>query len=167
MSPKGPEGSGPSKFELAQFVVTKAIFELIGQPASTPESRPAALELKIEVGASAQLAADGKGAFVTLQTKVVPDAQWQPYRIEVTVAAAFGSPNSTTEQVLTFCRVAAPSILFPYVREIVHRLTMDAPHGMVRLQPLNIAAMLNETEWKISEADGKVASIVPAVPSEH
>lgn len=167
MSPEEPSGNVSVKFELAQFAVTRSIFELIGHPARPDEPRPATVEIGLEVGASAQLMADNTGAFVTLQTKIIPDQQWQPYRLEVTVAAAFRSSDSTQEQLLTFCRVAAPSILFPYIREIVHRLTMDAPHGIVRLNPLNIAAMLDETEWVTVEADGKVTSTAPAQPSEQ
>lgn len=70
---------------------------------------------------------------------------------------------------MVFCKSAAPSILFPYIREIVHRMTIDAPNGVVRLDPINISAALNSTEWQVSEvSDGETnVSTAPPPPSSQ
>lgn len=88
---------------------------------------------------------------MTLAVTVTPDAKWQPYRLEVTVAGAFAGENVTSEQFDQFCRLAVPPILFPYVREIVHHVTMDAPYGAIKIDPINIAEMLNQTAWVQTE----------------
>jgi preprotein translocase subunit SecB len=158
------------QFEFVRLAITKAIFEFLGSSAYQTTEKPAVVGINIEVGASVQLSMDRTGAFVTLDIKVTPDQQWQPYRLEVTIAAAFRAQDSSPEDLLTFCRVAAPSILFPYVREIVHRLTMDAPDGPVRLNPMNISQLLNQTEWavKTDEPDSTHAvSTEPLPPSEQ
>jgi preprotein translocase subunit SecB len=157
------------QFEFVSLFVTKAIFEFLAGEGPQTSERPPIVSIGFEVGAEAQIANDGAGAFVKLETKIIPDQKWQPYRLEVSLGAAFRSQGSTVDELLTFCRVAAPSILFPYVREIVHRLTMDAPNGAVRLNPMNISQLLNQTEWTITQATSLTPadSTEPQQPSEQ
>jgi preprotein translocase subunit SecB len=85
----------------------------------------------------------------------------------VGIAAAFQAENASEAELLAFSRVAAPSILFPYVREMVHRLTSDAPRGQVRINPINVAALLNQSDWQIVRAETAVTSSEPSPPSEQ
>lgn len=141
-----------AQFTFLNLAVSKASYRLLPNPVATG-ARPSTLPVRLEVVASAKLAEAKGTAFVTIDCKIVPDLQWQPYEIEVTVAAAFQATDATPEELLTFCQVAVPSILFPYVREYVHRLTMDAPYGTVKLNPINIAHLLNQTEWAVAESE--------------
>lgn len=152
MSPE-IESKAPPTFQMVSFAVAKAVYELVdGDPIKTGP-RPPNLQVKLQMIAGVKLFAiqtaegAGQGAFVELDCKVLPDREWQPYWLEVKVAGAFQSLDGTPEDMIVFCKKAAPSILFPYDRETVHRLTMDAPAGVVRLDPMNISALLNQNEW--------------------
>lgn len=147
-----PEATPPqAQFQILNLVVTKAIYEFLGVAAPQDKERPVVLNVGIEISASAQIAKDGTAAFVKLDTKVLPDQEWQPYRIEVGIGAAFSSQGGTADDLLKFCQIVVPSILFPYIRETVHRLTSDAPNGPVRLNPMYISQLLNQTDWNVIE----------------
>ena len=155
MSPE-TESKAPPTFSLVNIVITKAVYELIGDQEVKIGARPAKLEVKLEMIAGVKLfavqTADGAdhGALVELDTKIIPTLEWQPYRLEVKIAGMFQTQNGTVEDLKTFCQKAAPSILFPYIRETAHRLTMDAPAGPIRLDPMNIASLLNQNPWSVA-----------------
>lgn len=169
MSPdEAAREAGPPSFDLVNLFFTKALFEFLGTNTPAAGPRPRVVSIALEVGASLQVQNDGSASFIQLQFKITPDQQWQPYRIEVTIGAFFRSDQSSQQEMSTFARVAAPPILFPYVRELVHKLTADAPNGPVRINPLNISQMLNETAWDVAtEALKDDASSVPPRPSEQ
>jgi preprotein translocase subunit SecB len=77
----------------------------------------------------------------------------------VTVAGIFSGENVTAELLNEFCRTAGPTILFPYVREIVHKLTADGAYGPIRLDPINVQAALATAEWGDVNGD-------PSAPTE-
>lgn len=158
--------AAPPTFEFVNLSVTKAIYELLAK-SPQPGERPPIVNVGLEIGASAQIIKDGTGAFVKLETKITPDPLWQPYRIEVTLGAAFQAKRSTAEDLRAFCQFAAPSILFPYIRETVHRLTADAPHGPVRLNPMNISQLLNQSDWDMTEGVAPTDSTALSQPSEQ
>ena len=167
MSPEATT-SAPSQFQFVALAVNKAVYEFLGGViAPTDKSQPNIVTL--EVGASAHISVDATHAFVRLEVKVLPDQTIQPYRIEVAVGATFTSQNATHDELLKFCRMSAPSILFPYIRETVHRLTMDAPYGAVRLDPVNISMLLNTTEWSVSSTpvEATAGSTEPGPPSSR
>lgn len=140
--------SESSTVQLERFNFSRVIFELLQkQRPSEGETRPANVPLSISVTASIESNAELMSAVVTLDTTITADQKWQPYRIEVTVSGGFHGANVTPEQFDQFCRMGAPPILFPYVREMIHRITMDAPYGVILLQPINIAALLNANPW--------------------
>lgn len=149
MSPEEESPQGPTQFSLLNIFITKAIYEFTGD--QFKPQRPPKLNVNVEVAASVKLFANLNGAFVELDVKCIPDQEWQPYKLEVKIAAVFQAQGGTSDELLNFCRVAAPSILFPYVRETIHRMTMDAPAGIVRLDPMNISSLLNQTDWQVSQ----------------
>jgi len=143
----------PATFSLVTIAVSKAVYELVNGENLKIGPRPPKLEVNVEMIARVKLLqlettqGPGHGAFVELDCKIKPDMEWQPYRLEVNIAGAFQTLDGTAEELMVFAQKAAPSILFPYIRETAHRLTMDAPAGVIRLDPMNIAALLNQNPW--------------------
>jgi preprotein translocase subunit SecB len=147
MTPSQPDSAAP-QFEFAAFALNKVLFEHI--PRVKPgkdETEPTAVNSNITIGAAIRLIGDRR-AEVSMGMTVVPDPKWKPYKIELEVLGRFQASNGTREQFLQFCQLAVPPILFPYMREIVHRLTADGKHGPLRLNPINVQSMLNQTEWQ-------------------
>ena len=136
------------RFHFEGLGVSKALFEILPtEPAEDGEQRPDRISVELQIGAAIHMNQDAKRAVVTLDIHVMPDRKWQPYRVQITIAGAFTAENATVEQLDQFCRLGVPPILFPYIREKVHHMTLDAPKGPVRLDPVNIAGMLNSTAW--------------------
>lgn len=160
---------GPATFNLVSIVITKAAYELIHADGIKTGTRPPKMQVNVEMIAKVNLLSmetakgPGHGAFVALDCKIKPDLEWQPYRIEVNIAGAFQTTNGTADELMNFAQKAAPSILFPYIRETAHRLTMDAPMGVVRLDPMNISTLLNQNPW----SDGNPSATEPQPPSSQ
>lgn len=144
--PVGTEQAQPQQagsFLFQRFIVRKAIFEQVPRlPRAEGETKPNTLPGEIDLGVNFASQDDPPHGMVTLSITVRPDLKWQPYRIEVTVSGVFGSKGATPELFELFCRQAVPSILFPYVRTLVHSMTMDASFGPIRLHPMNLSDML-------------------------
>ena len=104
-------------------------------------------------------------AQITMTVSLEGDPRSQPYKIEVKVTGQFEATEGTAtkEQFRAFCHTNVPVILFPYVREIIHRTTAEGRYGRVRLNPINITAQM--PEWKPVEATD--ASSAPQPPSEQ
>ena len=65
------------------------------------------------------------------------------------MSGTFKAEESVAEDDLTrFARTAVPIILFPYLREQVHRVTMDGTYGPVRMDPVNLASLLGPEGWQ-------------------
>lgn len=142
----------PKQFTFTGFAVRKAIFEEITRtPLEENEARPDRLLTNLQITTNIQISAEERRAQVTLDVRVFPDLKWQPYRIEVSVSGLFGGLNVTEEQFDHFCKVSVPPILFPYVREIVHRLTMDGAFGIIRLHPVNVSNLVARSLTKLTE----------------
>lgn len=155
IEPVDPQASptGEALFDFLGFAVQKLSFEHVTRvkPAAG-EVAPTAVDYNLTIGA--KIRGLGQRAEVTLGTTVIPDPKWRPYKIEVEVVGRFSTSNGTVEQIQLFCQRAAPPILFPYIREIVHRVSMDGRFGPVRLNPLNVQSMLNQTEWSDVPPEG-------------
>lgn len=170
MSPE-TESKAPATFSLLNIVVTRAVYEFIGSDDLKIGPRPPKLQVNLEMIAGVKLlavqTAEGAthGAIVELDTKIIPNMEWQPYRLEVKIAGMFQTQDGTAEDLMVFCQKAAPSILFPYIRETAHRLTMDAPAGVIRLDPMNISTLLNQHPW--SDANINASASEPPQPSEQ
>lgn len=167
MSPETESKAQPT-FSLLNVFITKAVYEFLGGEELKTSGRPAKLNVSLEMIAGVKLFATevaGHGALVELDSKIIPDQEWQPYRLEVKIAGAFHTQNGTADELLHFCKRAAPSILFPYIRETAHRLTMDAPAGVIRLDPMNISTLLNQNVW--SDANINASATEPQQPSSQ
>jgi len=86
---------------------------------------------------------------VVVDATLTPDPTRQPYSLRVSLSGVFVAPEGTeSAEFETFCKKAAPVILWPYVRSLVSAVTTDAPFGPIRLDPLNMTAVLAEEGWK-------------------
>lgn len=100
---------------------------------------------------------DHEEAIVTLKIGITGDPKWMPYFVEVDVVGVFTCTAGFPKQFDSFTKVNAPTILFPYVREMVFRLTTDGPFGAIRLDPINVASVLGQNTWKdIDEAGDEI-----------
>lgn len=144
MSPEGP------RFQITGLFITKAHFEVM--PSDLPAGTVATGRIPVDIGVSAtvQVTNDPTRALVKLDFRIAPDPKSQAYRIEVHIAGLFSCEDATSDDILKFAKHAAPSILYPYVREYVHSMTKDAPNGVLRLDPMNITALLNQNEWAMA-----------------
>ena len=128
-----------------------------------PNGYPVQLSVNASIGVSEERVAQ-----LRLVLGVVPDAHVQPYNIVVDVVGTFSTRNGTAYQLGEFCRLAAPGILFPYIRELIDRTTTYAPYGAVRLDPMNINQLINQTPWadvpQPVKAPTGVSSTSPARP---
>lgn len=160
-------------FAFNAFHVMGVLFEQVPLvPLAQGEQAPTlGQDTQMGVQAVASIATDNIG-LLRLAVTIVPNPRIQPYKISVDVQGTFSMVTGTREQLAEFCRVNAPMILFPYIRQIVDRITVDAPYGAVRLNPMNITQWLNQTPWKdapvpTAETASALSSIAPAPPREQ
>jgi preprotein translocase subunit SecB len=158
-----------TQFQFTGFAVNRSTFEHLKRvPPALEESKPDEITHNFVVGAGIIGRADNK-AEVRLGITVQPDPKWMPYKVEVEISGQFEMVGGGTPQLFeNFCQVIAPTILFPYIREAVHRLTMDGRYGVLRLNPLNIQALLNSAEWKTAPIGEDAANAsAPSQPSSQ
>ncbi len=173
--PDAPEKGGPAdrdrvvQFDFLGFALSKLLFEhLLRVPPEAGETQPSNVNINIVLGAAIGVSQD-QHAQVSMGMTVTPDPKWQPYKIEIEVVGRFRTQNGTPEDLQRFCQRGVPPILFPYMREIIHRVTMDGQYGPVRLNPLNVQSMLNQTDWHqtVAEAAAEINASQDEVPGMH
>jgi preprotein translocase subunit SecB len=166
--PKPAESAEPPAggFRFHRFIVRKVAFEEMERltPADG-EKRPRTVGMELTIGAGIQMNPSEMRAIVTLDVEVRPDPKWQPYDIAVKASGFFSGHNVSVEQFESFCRNGVPAILFPYFREIVHGLTRDAAHGLVRIEPINIGELVRKANWGEPQETPSAASTEPEPPS--
>lgn len=149
----------------AGFVVSRLLFqELPKMPLSDGEAANT-LATNIVVGYGMNDAGDRSE--VRFNLSIRPDPRDKPYQIEVEVVGQFVLKDGTRGAFEQFCRGTGPTILFPYVREVVHRITQDARFGPIRMDPLNVRAMLDRDKWLETESVPKASSNEPSRPSSR
>jgi preprotein translocase subunit SecB len=144
-----PDAARLAHFEFEGFALNRLAFEHVAKVRPDEgETKPAAVEYNLGLGASIRFVPNGS-ALVSMEITVEPNPKWYPYKIALEVVGRFKTQDGTVEDLKQFCARGAPPILFPYVREIIHRVTQDAKHGTLRINPINIGALLNQTEWQV------------------
>lgn len=86
-------------------------------------------------------------AEVTVTLDVMPDPRVKPYEIQVELAGLFATHDATEDELREFCQRVAPTILFPYIRQIVSNVTSDARFGRILLPPLNLHVLIAPDQW--------------------
>jgi preprotein translocase subunit SecB len=109
----------------------------------SPERFPLELGIAVKV-----LVSDEKVGRVLLKLSVKGDPRTKPYQVEVELVGEFVARDSTREAVAEFCRDAGPTLLFPYARQIIDRMTSDGFYGPIRLDPIYLRQMLVEQGWQ-------------------
>jgi preprotein translocase subunit SecB len=138
------QGAQPPQFKFDRFGVTRAVFQEVPKT-ELPEGEKPSGQLRSNLGVKVTV---GPGhAEVRFGMTVLPDPRFQPYEIHVEVVGMFSTDNGTDEQLGDFCRANALAILFPYVRELINRISADGRYGSVRLNPANVVALLSESSW--------------------
>ena len=153
----------PATFAFDAFAVLRALFQEM--PWSVPpKPRPDVISTQLNTTVRVGLSEDPLSAEVHMELQVAPDPQFQPYNITVAVVGVFSvAPGGTKEDLTTFAKSNAPVILFPYLRELVSRLTVDARFGPVRLNPMNVRDALAKHSW----ADTQNLEGVTSPPAIH
>lgn len=131
-------------------------------PPADGEKKPNGIQDNVAISGNVSINAESDRALLTLVVEVVSDPKWRPYRIRVVMVGRFRKATGTRDQFLEFCQKGAPSILFPYVREAVYRLSLDGRFGVVRLNPLNLQALLS---WESKESPETSGPSEPEQPS--
>lgn len=134
-------------FEMHGIALNRALFEHLPRVTPGPdEKKPSQMNYNMMLGAGVKYLTNGRHE-VSLGMTVTPDPKWMPYKIEVEMIGLFSVTAGTEDDLKQFTRLAAPTILFPYVREVISKLTADAKYGPVRLSPMNVQALLNNSNW--------------------
>jgi preprotein translocase subunit SecB len=95
-----------------------------------------------------QVSAENVGR-VVLKLTVTGDPRTKPYRVHLEIVGEFaGKEDASRDDVSTFCREAGPTLLFPYARQIIDRMTSDGFYGAIRLDPIYLRQMLTEQVWQ-------------------
>lgn len=167
MSPENVDNDKPvtpaSGFRFINLMVHHASFQEVSEIAPEQgEQRPLKPPITIQVKAQAQISTELQ-AIVSLDVTVLPEPKWLPYVCRVVLSGVFAGDGVTDEQFRRFCHHNVPVILFPYVRETIHRLTMDARCGSLKVDPINIQAMLGTVDWE-EVPPANSASIAPSEP---
>lgn len=160
------EAAQAGEFLFPAYWVDRLLFEVLPEAQKSPdESRPVTPQYAIVINLGAGIDAAELRGQVTMNVALTGDPKWQPYKIEITVTGQFAAvkTKTTPEQFDAFIRINVPTLLFPYVRELVSRVTHDGRYGGVRLNPMNIVAMLPK-EW---QPVLPIASTEPEPPSEQ
>ena len=117
---------------------------IVGADPKGHEPMPIQLTLNVVAG----MTEAGTESEVRLQAEIVPDPKRRPYTIKVAVVGQFAIEGGTSAELLAFSQQQAPSIIFPYLRQIVDRVTIDARFGVVRLDLVNLQTMFDPAKWQ-------------------
>lgn len=143
MAQKPQTPSDAATFGFAGLVVSRLLFqELPKSELAEGESPSHALNATVNIAYG--IDDSGSRAEVRFAISMDPDPREKPYHIELEVVGQFTQKTGSQDAFKAFCQLDAPAILFPYVREIVHRVTQDGRHGAIRMDPINIRRILKK-----------------------
>jgi preprotein translocase subunit SecB len=131
-----------------------------GQPA------PKAFPIEIAMAAGVKVSREGP-AFSILTLAAKGDPHYRPYEVTVEVVGEFVAAPGQQVDLASFCKEVAPNILFPYARQIVDRLTADGRFGPLRINPLNVRAILSQSKWEQNPNNPSEHASVPQPPSSR
>lgn len=138
-----PQAPSDATFGFAGLIVSRLLFqELPKAELGEGESPSHALNAAVNLGYG--IDESGSRAEVRFAISMDPDPREKPYHIELEVVGQFTQKTGSLDAFKAFCHLNAPTILFPYVREIVHRVTQDARYGPIRMDPINISRIIEK-----------------------
>lgn len=128
---------------LHRIVTRKLLFEELpkeGAPVGQPGTQQQ-LQMQISV------TLEPPHVVVTLTVNVKGEPSTRPYALLVELAGEFVALSASPEELLQFGKIVAPTIMFPYVRQLIHQVTADGAYGPLTLQLVNMQAFLAQSEW--------------------
>lgn len=141
-----PEVRQP-EISFRKFWITRAAFQelpkLAAAEGEAPQGYPVELGVAVKVAVSEE-----KVGRVLMTLSVNGDQRSRPYRLHLEIVGEFaGKSGASRDEVLGFCRDAGPTLLFPYARQIIDRMTSDGFYGPIRLDPIHLRQMLTQQVW--------------------
>jgi len=140
---------GATAFRFLRFFVADLEFREL--PLREPAPSTDGLHVDVELGVMVGLSASGQEAEIRLTATVKPDPHRKPYLIKATVVGQFGSRGASREQLEAFVQQQGPVILFPYLRQVIDKTTIDGRYGLVRLDLMNLHALFANQQWESSD----------------
>jgi preprotein translocase subunit SecB len=120
--------------------------------APSPDQR---VSVKLEVNASLRVA--DENVEIVLALRVMPDPDFVPVRVDLTMSAFFTRDSTVDQEKLSeFASGAALRILFPYLREVVSNVTGKGLYPPVWLDPIQLI-MLTTTRPNVAVSGGPAA----------
>jgi preprotein translocase subunit SecB len=98
--------------------------------------------VKLEMNGSLRVA--GENVEVLLALRVIPDPEFVPILVDLTMSAFFTRDSTVdNDKLQEFAAGGALRILFPYVRELVSNVTGRSLFPPVWLDPIQLISMTN------------------------
>ena len=139
-------------FSVQKLYIKDVSFESPNAPAIfvTPTDQP-----KIEMNLSTEnRRVDTDHWEVTLKiSSVARDSQSEKvlFEVEVEHAGLFYMKNIPEEHLATLVGVDCPTIIFPYIRQLISQLTVDGGFMPLVLEPVNFAAAFQSSQQQLAE----------------
>ena len=128
--------------------VTRAAFQELAKLAAAEAEAPQGYPVELGIAVKVLVSPENVGR-VLMTLSVNGDQRSRPYRLHLEIVGEFaGKSGASRDEVLGFCRDAGPTLLFPYARQIIERMTSDGFYGPIRLDPIYLRQMLTEQTWQ-------------------
>jgi preprotein translocase subunit SecB len=148
--PSNPEVITAIGVQFVRYVCRRIEFEEIPPPEGVipGQGQSDGIELQLAVNVITGEVAESPSLHgeITLNAVLKCDPRSQPYRASVAATGLFRTtPGVEREEFEKFMTVAAPTIMFPYLRASIHAATADARYGPIRLDPVNLVKAMADT----------------------
>ncbi len=132
-----------------KLILEKVNFEI--DPHYTFTKKPLAVQFGVDVEKS--LSEDKKRLKIVLNVHIdLSGVDPSPMKIFITVAGHFSLHDEQNDGALEeFAEIQAPTIMFPFVREIIANLTMRADFPPLLIPPVNMRMILGKKKESIGQ----------------
>jgi preprotein translocase subunit SecB len=159
--------SGQSGVVFVRFWVSKCEMSEVAKLEPPPkEKTPNRFPIELAINAGVKVSSEGP-AFSILTVAAKGDPHYRPYEVAVEVVGEFVAQQGHQADMILFCREVAPTILFPYARQIIDRMTSDGRFGALRINPINVRAVLSRSQWEENPTNPREQANVPRRPSSQ
>lgn len=104
-------------------------------------------DLEFQISVPKSLPEVATSLVTTMAFRVIPRGEVSSrFRLEVRVSGHFESDESPNLDLATFARHQAPSLVLPFVRELIANISARSRQGLVLVPPINVLALFPERE---------------------